>query len=50
MDKKLYGRKGDYDDYKYDEKCLIFIKNSEWMGFYNIDSIISIHVLKKDKV
>lgn len=37
----------EYDDYKYDGKCLIIIKNNEYVGIYNIDHIIS--VTKEEK-
>ncbi len=33
--------KKEYDDYKYDGKCFIIIKDNQWIGIYNIDSIIS---------
>ncbi|MCM1090048.1 MAG: hypothetical protein NC413_04340 [Muribaculum sp.] len=33
-----------YTDYKYDGKCFIVIKNEAWVGFYNIDQIVSIVV------
>ncbi len=32
----------EYTDYKYDGKCFIIIKDTEWIAFYNIDSVISI--------
>lgn len=33
--------KPQYADYKYDGKCFIIIKDEQWVGIYNIDSIIS---------
>lgn len=36
-----------FDDYMYDGKFFIIIHNGEWVGFYNLDHIISIIV--KDK-
>ena len=39
-------KQGSYTDYKYDGKCFIIIKDEQWIGFYNIDSIISIIVKK----
>lgn len=34
-------KKEEYDDYKYDGKCLIIIKNEQWVGIYNMDNIVS---------
>ena len=36
--------KDNYTDYKYDGRCFIVIKNDQWIGIYNMDSIISIIV------
>lgn len=36
--------KPQYTDYKYDGKCFIVIQNEQWVGIYNIDSIISVTV------
>ena len=33
-----------WDDYKYDGKFFIIMKNGSWIGFYNLDKIISIIV------
>lgn len=33
---------GDWDDYDYDGKMFIIKKDGNWVGFYNIDSILSI--------
>ena len=33
-----------YTDYKYDGKFFIIIRNGEWVGFYNLDHVISIIV------
>lgn len=35
---------GEYTDYKYDGKCFVVIKNEQWIGIYNIDTISSITV------
>lgn len=35
---------GEWDDYKYDGKFFIVIKNGAWIGFYNLDFVISIVV------
>ena len=37
-------KKKEWTDYKYDGKLFIVIKNGEWVGFYNIDSIVSVIV------
>ncbi len=34
--------KDTYTDYKYDGKCFIIIKNEQWVGIYNMDSITSV--------
>lgn len=34
--------KEEYDDYLYDGKCFIVIKNKEWVGIYNMDCVVSI--------
>lgn len=36
----------EYDNYMYDGKFFIIIKNGEWIGFYNLNSVISIVVKK----
>lgn len=36
--------KDEYTDYKYDGKCLVIIFNGQWVGIYNIDSIVSVIV------
>ncbi|MXP77219.1 hypothetical protein GN277_18105 [Lachnospiraceae bacterium WCA-9-b2] len=36
--------KEEYSDYKYDGKCFIVIKDNQWIGFYNMDSITSITI------
>ena len=33
-----------WDDYRYDGKFFIVIKNGIWLGYYNLDNIISIIV------
>ncbi len=35
-------KKEEYTDYKYDGKCFIVIKGEQWIGIYNMDSIISV--------
>lgn len=37
-------KKKEYTDYKYDGKYFIIVKDGEWVGFYNLDCIISIMV------
>lgn len=32
----------DYTDYKYDGKFFIIIQDGQWVGFYNLDHVISI--------
>lgn len=34
----------EWDDYCYDGKAFIVKKNGEWVGIYNMDSIISVIV------
>ena len=34
--------KDEWDDYKYDDKFFIIMKNGAWIGFYNLDFVISI--------
>ena len=34
--------KDEWDDYKYDGKFFIIMKNGAWIGFYNLDFVISI--------
>lgn len=36
--------KEEYTDYKYDGKCFIIIKDNQWVGIYNINSIVSITI------
>ncbi len=31
-----------YTDYKYDGKFFIIIQDAQWVGFYNLDHVISI--------
>lgn len=40
-------KKKAYTDYKYDGKCFIIIKDEKWVGFYNVDSVISIIIKEK---
>lgn len=37
-------KKKEYTDYKYDGKCFIVIKDDQYVGLYNMDSIISVVV------
>ena len=37
----------EYDDYSYDGEAFIVKKNGEWVGIYNIDSIVI--AVTKDK-
>ncbi len=37
-------KKKQWTDYKYDGKCFIVIKDGQWVGMYNMDSIVSIIV------
>ena len=38
--------KEQWTDYKYDGKCFIIIKGEQWVGIYNMDSVVSIIVKK----
>lgn len=42
--KVLKWKKKEWDDYKYDGKYFIVVKNGNWIGFYNLDNIISIRI------
>ena len=35
---------GEFDDYMYDGKFFIIKHNGEWIGFYNLEHVISIIV------
>lgn len=37
-------KRKEYTDYKYDGKCFIIIKDEQWVGIYNMGSIVSIIV------
>ena len=37
-------QKEEYDIYMYDGKFFIIIKNGEWIGFYNLNAVVSIVV------
>lgn len=37
-------QKEEYDNYMYDGKFFIIIKNGEWIGFYNLNAVVSIVV------
>lgn len=37
--------KKEYDDYKYDGKCFVIVKNNQLVGIYNMDSVISVVVV-----
>lgn len=34
----------EFDDYMYDDKFFIILKNKKWIGFYNLDHITSVIV------
>ena len=34
----------EFSDYMYDGKFFIIIRNGQWIGFYNLDHVISIIV------
>ncbi len=36
--------KEEYDNYIYDGKYFIIVKDGKWAGFYNLDAVISIVV------
>lgn len=36
--------KSSYDDYRYDGKCFIIVKDGQWVGIYNLDSVMSVEV------
>lgn len=38
--------KDQYTDYMYDGKCFIIIKESQWVGIYNMSAIRSVEVDK----
>lgn len=37
-------KKEEFDDYIYDGRFFIIIKGPQWIGFYNLDSIISVTI------
>ena len=37
-------QKEEYDNYMYDGKFFIIIKNGEWIGFYTLNAVVSIVV------
>ena len=37
-------QKEEYDNYMYDGKFFIIIKNDVWIGFYNLNAVVSIVV------
>lgn len=41
--------KDSYTDYRYDGKCFIVIKNGEFVGFYNMDSVAHIIIRQGDR-
>lgn len=47
--KVLKWKKKEWDDYKYDGKYFIVVKNGNWIGFYNLDNIISIRIKRSVK-
>lgn len=42
-------KKKQWTDYKYDGRCFIIIDKGQWVGIYNMDSIISVIIKKKRK-
>lgn len=40
-------KQDEWDDYSYDGKAFIVKKDSDWVGIYNFDSIISVVVKEK---
>lgn len=40
-------KKEEWTDYKYDGKCFIIIKDEQWVGFYNVGSIVSVIIKNK---
>ena len=42
--KQVVWEKGEWDDYLYDGKFFIVKKNNVWVGFYNLDKVVSIIV------
>lgn len=42
-------KKKEYTDYKYDGKVFIIIKDEQWVGFYNMDSVVSVIIKDKKK-
>ncbi len=39
-------KRDQYTDYMYDGKCFIIIKESQWVGIYNMDFVRSVEVEK----
>ncbi len=37
--------KKEYDEYKYDGKTFVIVKDNQWVGIYNMDSVISVVVV-----
>lgn len=37
-------KRKEWTDYKYDGKCFIIIRKEQWVGIYNMDSVVSIIV------
>lgn len=37
-------KKGEWDDYTYDGKFFIVMKNKTWIGFYNLDEVRTVVV------
>ena len=36
-----YWGEDEYTDYKYDGKCIIIIKDKDWVALYNMDCVLS---------
>lgn len=46
---KVKWQEEEYDNYMYNGKFFIIMKNGEWIGFYNLDAVISIIVKKQER-
>lgn len=42
--KNVIWKEHEYDDYLYDGKFFVIIKDNKWIGFYNLDKVVSISV------
>lgn len=37
-------KKKQWTDYKYDGRCFVVINKKQWIGIYNMDSVISVTI------